>query len=177
MSETDLDTLAITEPELRAAVGPRADFYLRKWQDKEGGGFNWAAFLLSGLWLPYRKMYRATGVLFALVVGETLFEEALFVYGLGMPEVPRWVERVVSLVVCVVCGRFGNRWYLQHVAAGVQQARSATSDEPSRLQYLVRRGGTSVLAAVAFFAAFVVVTVLALVGLEFLLGGPGEPGV
>jgi hypothetical protein len=172
---TDIDALAMTDPEVRAAIGPRADYYLDKWREAGRGGFNWAAFCMSGLWLPYRKMYAAAGILFAVVIAETLLEEAIFVYGLGMPEVPRAVDRLGSLVVCLVCGRFGNRWYLQHVAASVQRARTIALDEPSRILYLSKRGGTSMLAAIAFFTAFVVILVLAVIGFEFLVGVPDEP--
>jgi hypothetical protein len=38
-----------SEAETRAAIGPKADLYLRKWQAIPGGGFNWAAFLLRPL--------------------------------------------------------------------------------------------------------------------------------
>jgi hypothetical protein len=56
-----------SEAETRAAIGPKADLYLRKWQAIPGGGFNWAAFLLSGLWMSYRKMYRAAAILSGIV--------------------------------------------------------------------------------------------------------------
>ena len=45
-----------TEDELRAAVGPNADYYLDRWRDSLDGfpvrhEFNPAACLLAGLWL------------------------------------------------------------------------------------------------------------------------------
>src|SRR5437764_14418267 len=72
----------LTEPELRAFVGSNASYYLRRWcPTMEGGGagmgFNWAAFFLSGLWLPYRKMYLATAVLFGILVVTTILEEVV----------------------------------------------------------------------------------------------------
>jgi hypothetical protein len=46
----------LTEPEVRAFVGPNSDYYLRAWQPALPGpgrasGFNIAAFFLCGLWL------------------------------------------------------------------------------------------------------------------------------
>src|SRR5258707_862516 len=51
--------------ELRAFVGRRAVYYLAKWRGVLAGsgtetGFNLAAFFLSAIWLPYRKMYGIT---------------------------------------------------------------------------------------------------------------------
>jgi hypothetical protein len=46
---------------LRAAIGPRADYYLRRWRemDEKGGkvSWNWAACFLNVFWFAYRKMW------------------------------------------------------------------------------------------------------------------------
>ena len=68
------------ELEYRAFVGRNARYYLRKWSfapDDSGStrGFNWAAFLLSGLWLPYRKMYRVTFIFYSILVGTSVLAE------------------------------------------------------------------------------------------------------
>ena len=58
--------------ELRAFVGPRAAYYLRKWlprlDDPHDGqvGMNWVALLMPALWLGYRRMYR---IAFLLTLG------------------------------------------------------------------------------------------------------------
>jgi len=54
----------LKDDEIAAFVGKKAGYYLEKWRPVLDGtgnagnvtGFNWAACLLSGLWLPYRKM-------------------------------------------------------------------------------------------------------------------------
>jgi hypothetical protein len=82
--------------EVAAFVGEKAGYYLQKWRPVLDGtgnagnatGFNWAAFFLSGLWLPYRKMYRATAIFFGVILLETLFEEIIYVGILGKPEAP-----------------------------------------------------------------------------------------
>ena len=65
------------EQYLRAFVGTKADYYLEKWSPLAGHsgrsmGFNWAAFLLSGLWLAYREMYMVTTVFFAISLVESI---------------------------------------------------------------------------------------------------------
>ena len=77
----ELPPLAASEPtdedserrQLRAFVGSKAQYYLDKWTPllrslSGNAGFNWAAFLLSGLWLPYRKMYKATLIFYAIII-------------------------------------------------------------------------------------------------------------
>jgi hypothetical protein len=159
-----------SEAETRAVVGPRADFYLRTWQATERGGFNWAAFLFSGLWMPYRKMYRATSILYGIIIAETVAEELVFVWWLGMPETPRAVERGVTVAVCWMCGGFGNSWYLAHVRRAVASARANVVDEAERLRWLERRGGTSVRAAIGFFVLLLAGLLASLLPLELALG-------
>ena len=151
-------------------VGKRADHYLKKWQATEHGGFNVAAFLLSGLWLPYRKMYRITAILYSAIIVESLLEELVFVWGLGWPETPRAVERGVSAAVCWLCGGFGNRWYLAHVKRVVADARAEIPDDTARLTMLAARGGTSVWGALGFFALFVVGMMVMFILLELIAG-------
>ena len=143
-----------SEAEVRAVVGPSADFYLRNWQTTERRGFNWTAFLLSGLWLPYRKMYRETAILCSAIIAESVAEELLFVGWLGWPETPRALDRGVTVAICWLCGHFGNAWYLAHVKRVVSAARAEIPDEAPRLMSLARRGGTTVLGAVCAFALF-----------------------
>src|SRR5437773_1330907 len=65
---------------LRAFVGTKADYYLGKWaaalkRRGAGTGFNWAAFLLSGLWMPYRKMYMPTVILYGAMLLSEIIED------------------------------------------------------------------------------------------------------
>jgi hypothetical protein len=176
MSSEELATVDPTEAEVRAVVGPRADFYLRKWAATERGGFNWAAFFLSGLWLPYRKMYRATIILYGLVLLESIAEELVFVGWLGWQETPRAVERGVTVAVCWTCGALGNRWYRSYVTRAVATARLREPDEPQRLKLLASKGGTSILRSLVWFVAFLVAIVSAMIALELALGSGGGAG-
>jgi hypothetical protein len=100
-----------TEGELRAAFGSKADYYLSQWSGAAGRRINWAAFFLSGFWLPYRRLYGITLIFFAIVFVETFAEEIVFQW-LGYAAVPRIVERLSTLIPALVCGAWGNRWYL-----------------------------------------------------------------
>ena len=81
----------LTPQEVTAFVGRKAGYYLRKWSGALDGtgdstGFNWAALLLSGLWLPYRKMYLTTTIFMALILLESIVEEVVYVGVLGRPK-------------------------------------------------------------------------------------------
>jgi hypothetical protein len=167
------ETLTSTEPtetEIRAAVGPNVEYYARKWLATEGGGFNWAAFFLAGLWLPFRKMYWATAILYSFVIAESLAEELLFVEWLGLPETPRVLERGLSMAICGLCGALGNRWYRTHVRDLIANVRAQVPDETARAAELTRRGGTSLLAALGWSVLFVVLLIGTFVLEELVLG-------
>jgi hypothetical protein len=146
-----------TDWEIRACVGRNADYYLRHWYGvlrgrKQSTGFNWAAFLLSGLWLPYRKMYVATLIFFAAVMAERFLEivvEAL----LEVPP-PVWLDRVVGLTFAAICGGFGNRWYLSHVAKVISKARGEGLSDRKLRTRLTSRGGTSIVAPIVTIILF-----------------------
>src|SRR5215207_976016 len=150
-----------TEEEVRAFVGPRADYYLKKWwldldsSIGSGTGFNWAAFFLSGLWLPYRKMYRATLIFLGVFLLETLFEEIVYVGFLGRPEAPGALGRFVGLVAGIVCGGFGNAWYLSHAQKTIGKMRSQGLPEDAYFKALIKRGGTNITASLGFLLLFI----------------------
>ena len=163
-----------TEEEARAFVGPRADYYIRKWwldMDSMGNatGFNWAAFFLNGLWLPYRKMYRATTILYGIILLEVILEEIVFVGILGKPETPSALGRFVSLVAAIVCGGFGNDWYLSHSQKVTTEVRNQALTADAHFQALAKRGGTSVAASLGFLLVFLFAAVVVAFLSELLL--------
>ena len=107
----------VSEREIRAFVGKNADYYLRKWPPPaepygQATGFNWAAFLLSGLWLPYRKMYRMSLLMYGVIVGEEVLEMIAVAVGWANDQSLGVIGRIVGLAFSIVCGSFGNSWYL-----------------------------------------------------------------
>jgi hypothetical protein len=170
----------LNDQEVAAFVGAKADYYLQKWRPVLDGtgnagnatGFNWAAFLLSGLWLPYRKMYRATAIFFGVILLETLLEDIVYIGILGKPEAPGFWGRVVSLIAAMVCGGFGNAWYLSHTQEAVTKVRGQGLADDIYLQTLAKRGGTSIVASICFSIGFLLVTVVAITLLDLLLKKP-----
>lgn len=154
----------LTEQEVKAFVGPKADYYLRSWQQALGGdgratGFNRAAILLSGLWLPYRKMYRIAMVFFGVLLLESLLE-GFMARVLGI-HIPAAVGQVVGLMAAVVCGVLGNQWYLSHAKKVIADVRSRGLPEEEYLRVLAERGGTTLLGSLAALALFVIVVFVA----------------
>ena len=159
--------VADEEADLRAVVGPNADFYLASWRQaaagRDGGfGFNRAAFFLSYFWLGYRRMYWPAVGLFAIMLAESLLEELVFCVLLGFERPPIILGLIVGFTLAVVCGACANRWYLAHVRQVISDVRRGNPDEPVDRAALRARGGTS-------FAGGLVVVALCLMS-AFMLG-------
>jgi Protein of unknown function (DUF2628) len=155
--------IAITDAELRAVFGRRADYYLAQWHGTAQRRSNWAAFFFSALWLAFRRMYLLAVLLFGVVFAVSILEQPVFSW-LGHADVPRVVDRAVDLVLAITCGASGNRWYFAHVRRLVARTRALALPEEAHLHALVRRGGTRVSHAVAFLLGLLgLVLALALV--------------
>ena len=122
----------------RALIGPRADYYLKRWALLDDGrgpalGFNWAAFFGNGFWLLYRRMYRA----FWLWVGGLFLMD--LVLALAFPAMSTDVDGAITLVIAVTFGKFGSYWYYRFVC---RVWRRATAAGATGAEELARRGGT-----------------------------------
>jgi Protein of unknown function (DUF2628) len=150
----------LTDEEVRAFVGSKASYYLEKWRPPLAGagdagysnstGFNWAGFFLAGLWLPYRKMYRATLILWGTLLIATLVEDIIYVGFLGRPEAPGSLARFVSIIASLICGGFSNEWYLSHAEKTINEVREQGLTDDSYLNALASRGGTNIAASLGF---------------------------
>ena len=150
------------EQHLRTFVGSKADYYLEKWNllldpARPGAGFNAAAFFLSGLWLAYRKMYRVAAVFYAAVLVEAVAEEVVFVGILGRAEAPRVSGAVVGLVAAIICGTYGNRWYLSHARRAISVVRTQGLEGDAIVETLSKRGGTSLGSSLGFLLLYMIV--------------------
>ncbi len=152
--------------ELRAFVGPNADYYLPGWWAKKWK-WNWAAFFFGGWWIAYRKMYKAFVIFFGIILTETSIELVFF------PNLAELIGRATYVVYAIVCGAFGNTWYYRKAKAVIADAHSHgghpqwdPAGGPDVYGELRKRGGTSVLIAIvalalAFVIAFATLMVLA----------------
>jgi hypothetical protein len=174
---TDRSALLDLNPkEVEAFVGRNAGYYLKKWplaRELTGTstGFNWAAFLFTGMWLPYRKMYWATTILWGAILVESIVEELVFVLILHKPEPPTGLTQLVGLVAAGICGTCGNQWYLSHTRRVVAEVRGLGLSEADYLRALSRRGGTNLGASFGFLTLVIITIVGALFVLELLIEG------
>jgi hypothetical protein len=171
-------SLTPTEQEVRAFVGPNADYYLAAWRRALAGedgasGFNVGGFFLAVPWLAYRKMYAAALILVGIIIAESVLEEALFAGAPGEMREPSpgflllgaLRNALGALVVGIVIGIGGNRWYLARARRVIEEVRSQGLPEEAHLKALSGRGGTSLgaslgLVGLAIVAVLVLGTIL-----------------
>lgn len=131
---------AATEERLRAAIGPRADYYLRHWREAEARrkayDWNWAACFANAYWLVYRKMWLAL-VLFIVA------NIAVSAIGMVIPALAKYTL-VMAIGLTFVTGSWGNGWYRR------QTEKLAASDVPT--EQLGKKGGTSAIALIVALA-------------------------
>lgn len=166
----------LTEDEIRAFVGKKADYYLDRWpgpgeQYARARGFNWAAFLLSLLWMPYRKMYRVAWGMFGVFAACSVLEEFAIARGLATEKSIEPVSRVVSIIFSIVCGSFANGWYLAHVQRQVTKIRQLDLEGDAYRAALARRGGTSFLACFGTLCLYTVAIIGVLLATDLVLYG------
>jgi Protein of unknown function (DUF2628) len=152
----------LTEAEMRAFVGRRADYYVDRWTRSGGMGANWAAFWLVGFWLPYRKMYRATFILFAAIIADSVVEEVL--------NLPNQVSRGAAIAAAVICCSWANLWYFKHASAKIRALRTRELAEDEHLNAVAAAGGTSLLAGIGLLVGAIVVTIASVIVSDTLLG-------
>lgn len=163
----------LTQDQLRAFVGPRAEYYLRSWDRSDVRAasrlrrFNWAAFCLTLVWLLYRRMYRRFLVVLVVLVGWDMVVEIVLRAALAKSKETfielfmrlAVVERFVPIVFCVILGIFGTHWYYLHAR---HQITVLTTAGQGDLATITRAGGNNrgmaVLAAVAFLLMYLMNT-------------------
>jgi len=141
----------LTKDEVTAFAGKNADYYWTRWtpliQGQDWSGFNWAAFLLSGLWLAYRKMYGIALIFYAVALLGVFADQM-------RDERTERLQSWVPWLIAALCGGYGNRWYWSHATRLIDQLRVQQTGEGIPEGLLAKHGGTSILSAVAFFGLF-----------------------
>ena len=154
--------------ELRAFIGGNAAYYLRKWTPRltspDGEcGMNWAAFFFSTFWMFYRKMYRNAFLFMGAAVIVSLVLSVLFLVVFHAETVPSSVNAIVNVLFSLVCGMFGNAWYLSHASQKIAAARAQGLTGDRLLFTLRQKGGTSLLVIFLLLGPLVLLLVLGLV--------------
>jgi hypothetical protein len=163
--------------DLRVFVGKREEYYLPAWAPVLKGyghnaGFNWCAFFFTVMWMAYRKMYFFAFLFMGVGVAVSIIQEVVCTVYFGLPESPRFADRIATLIFSLICGSFGNRWYLYHAQQQIAKVQTIGLSREESQRRIASRGGTSLLKAVLFMfvlAAFVVLIVIAAI----VAGVPG----
>ncbi len=142
-----------SDDRLRAAIGPKADWYLDAWRRMDARAskvsWNWAAFLATIFWFAYRKMW------VPLVAGVFAFLLLDFIAALTPAMVkPGWL---ILFALAIAAGAFGNHLYRRQVTRLAEE--TAAFEHPLALAQATTRGGTSTPAlatALGIFALLVV---------------------
>jgi tetratricopeptide (TPR) repeat protein len=158
------ETRPSTEEELKAYVGSGWEYYANTWKPAitgEGkiGGFNIGGFFFSAFWLSCRKMY-----LFALS-----FYMINIVAIIGMADVgiitgkiiPNFLYTIPGLVLAILIGAYGNRWYFYRAKHAITQVHSQKLAKDSALQIIAKKGGKNFWAVPGLFLIFLVVLITA----------------
>jgi len=137
-----------SEEELRAVVGKNAESYIKIWApiirgEKSTNGFNVAGFFLAASWMGYRKMTNIAAAWFVVAFISVLMEDLVFILILGRPESPAIAGSLFGFILALVCGYWGNTWYLSHVKTIVDSVRSKGLAREEYYDELSKRGGTS----------------------------------
>ena len=155
--ESQHDAIGIEDKEeFRAFIGPKqTDLYLDVWTPmltgkRRGASFNWAAFFLAGFWLPYRKMYLDTVILYGIgfLVLVLVDVHLISFRGAGEPPILVSLSFPLTLLIAAICGAYGNRWYLSHAKKMIAVAREQELQRDVFLETLSNRGGTSLLSGI-----------------------------
>ena len=132
------------EEGLRAAIGPRADYYLGHWrrmdESRKQASWNWPACLFNVFWFAYRKMWGPMAAMGLAYVATSPFLDPHH-------KMQFRITALLLVALSFVTGYFSNHLYRSQVERIV--AESAGLDEAAAQAQVAARGGVSVPAMVA----------------------------
>lgn len=149
----------------RAYFGSNADHYMIQLERIRNGqlpAFNWAAFLITLFWMAYRRMHLLLTCVLVLSMFEGTIESLLMgVFGASY-ETERYLGLVISLVIGLLFGTFGDRMYIWDARRMIRAevARGPFHVPDILLARIASRGGTSWLP--------IVVLLVVLIGIVFI---------
>lgn len=152
----------LTDEEIATFVGDAAAYYQKKWAraNRTGGfyaGFNFAALIVSTLWLLYRRMYLAFVAFLGLQLLVPLIGGVMLA-GLSLNKAGTVEAVLVAMLLTKVGLAFvANGLYLRRARREVEEARQGG---PTNLPFLRTRGGTSSTAVAIGIAVNLLVTLL-----------------
>jgi|SRR5690606_2305858 len=135
----------------RAVIGRNAEYYLERFRrfdaaGKAGASWHWPAFFITFFWLLYRKMWGAAAGYIVLVLASYLVlpTVGMVVAGVGGGLAALLLHLVLVMVVPAL---FANVLYYRHCRNRIEDTGALAHDPEARSRELLRRGGTSEVAA------------------------------
>ncbi len=145
--------LAVTESDLAYFICDNQAYYRNKFakmrMTNSKVSWNWCSFLFGTFWLAYRKMYG-------------LCAAAYFIPLVCSNLLPAPVRLLLSLILWICFGLFGNYAYMRHAEKHILTGK--TMDDNSKKYYYITKGGTS---GRSLFIYIVLIFVFAFLG-EFI---------
>ena len=136
----------LTKEEAAAFIGNNTEYYLEQWKnhpDTFFKGWNWAAAIFRVEWMAYRKMYSEAAItLLAVIALGFGIDFLLALAGLNMP------DSASRLVIQVLIGAVANGLYRKKAIRTLR--RTAGMDDNQHIEYLSKKGGTSILGLMIF---------------------------
>ena len=127
---------------IKTFVSKNDEYYRQQWMFaspvEPKSSWNWAAFLLGGIWMVYRKMYLHAGILFATIFVITFVELALGASFIA--------ASAINLLILSIVGGSGNNWYKKHTVKMIDEIASTAPPQQAK-EELARKGGTNLIAA------------------------------
>ena len=146
------------ENDVSNVVEQNAGYYIDKWKKASNplkfAGWNWAAFLLSPIWLAYRHMYFWATIYFLLLVVTAAVASILpaIIYYTALTEESLLIWRIASpFLVALIFGWKGNALYGRHV----HKLIAAKSDTSKPVAPLFSKTGRSLTSAILVFSVAV----------------------
>lgn len=182
----------ITAGEAAKFIGKNTPYYLRVFsfiKKFKKSKFNFTAFILSGIYFLYRKMY-ALGILFSvLTFGPTIASGYIRTlpawqniynnllqaqktgqivsftnnFGLSTEDfllfISPLIANVISMAVMVICGLIANKCYYNHSIKKIKKIKS-TTDKELLTEALETKGGVNLPLAISIVVALIIANYL-----------------
>lgn len=128
-----------------AYFGRSADYYLdvlERFRNGQQFVFNPYALLLGLMWFLFRKMYRQALMFFAISTLLGLMQTYFFRFP-AIAAYQQSIGFVVTILLNLSYGVFGNYLYMRKAIADVEFAKSQSANKEDVLAYLSNKGGTT----------------------------------
>lgn len=146
----------LTKEEAEAFLGKNSSFYLDNWKsysDSRLKGWNWAAMLVGLEWMAYRRMYLEAFLYFMLTSFISICA-GLLLEGLGI----RFHGRLIGDAFRLLMGVLGNAIYRKKALRMLH--KTGAMDDTQRIEFLMSKGGVSVVGVFGCIAIEVVYFIL-----------------